>query len=74
MITEEQVKWIKEQKDTPEGQLWIKFLADYANMLYNVRGVPLAEVQSRQLAAEHLERIVALSKDKEPVPRKNEYL
>lgn len=73
-MNEEQIKWLKEQKDTRDGELWIKFIADYANMLYNVRGVPIDEVRSRQLAAEHLERIVALSKDKEPIKRINEYL
>ena len=69
-----QIKWLKEQSQTPEGQEWIKFIAEYANLLYNVKGVPIEQVLSRQLAAEHLEKIVALSQDKEPKPRVNEYL
>ena len=74
MITDSQIKWIKEQAQTPEGQEWIKFIAEYANLLYNVKGVPIDQVLSRQLAAEHLEKLVALSQDKELKPRVNEYL
>ena len=74
MISDQQIKWIKEKSQTAEGQEWIKFIAEYANLLYNVKGVPLDQVLSRQLAAEHLEKLVALSQDKEPKPRLNEYL
>jgi hypothetical protein len=72
-MTEEQIQFIKDQRDTIEGQKWLKFLEDYIQGLYNMKGVPLDQVLSRQQAAEHLEKLIVHSKDKTPIPRNNEY-
>lgn len=72
-MTLEEIQFIKNQKDTDEGQKWLKFLEGYIEKLYNVKGVPLEKVLSRQQAAEHLEKIIAHSKDEPPKLRNNEY-
>jgi len=72
-MTDAHKQFLKDQAETVEGQKWIKFIEEYVNLLYNVKGIPLENVLARQQAAEHLEKIVAHSQDKKPNPRNNEY-
>jgi hypothetical protein len=68
-MRESHIQFLKDHAETPEGQEWIKFLSEFIEMLYNMKGVPLQEVQARQIAAEHLEKIILRSQDREPTKR-----
>lgn len=75
MLEDNQIQFLKDQTQTPEGQKWFGILKSIIDSLYYSKGIAPEDVVIRQKAAEALEKILFKAALIENKPKKiNEYI